>query len=310
MSVVQSIEWENETVRLVKLSGLPLHPNFPFNWTKRSKYFRQEGRRIRRIFAHQTAGSKADGLDAAIKLAEWVILPPRYKLDEYGNVVYRKTRSGKRKPVVLGGGRGWPGPGYTFLVPYRPEVQDRRFVVYRLWDDEWHTWHTGDDENEDGVGVAWSGSFRTRHAPTFSTLDPHPTAMEAGQSLIVDYLLPRYNLKPDALRGHFDAGKPTCPGDAIEEWVRQTRGEDFDDRENAEEATAKVDMRPLDTWRQRQAALVDLGFDVGPAGVDGVFGFATRRAVEAFQDSVGLVSDGVWGPRTEAAMRRALKGSE
>ena len=302
--ITEHIEWENDTVRLVKLGGLERHANFPYNWKKTAAYRERPGRKIVGIVCHATQGSNADGLSAATKLARYCVANPKYKVDAAGDLVYRTTRSGKKLPVSIGGGRGWPGASYHILVPYRPEVQEGRFVVYRLWDDSWEIFHTGAPHNDDKIAIAWAGSFHTRWIQGFTDQDPHPTAFEAGTTLVLDYLLPRFGLTTAQLFGHFDFGKPTCPGDFLEQWVRQARGETIE--RESEEATVPLNMRELKSWRQRQEALIELGYDVGPDGADGLYGFWTRRAVEALQANAGLVIDGVWGPKTEGAVRRLL----
>jgi hypothetical protein len=55
-----------------------------------------------------------------------------------------------------------------------------------------------------------------------------------------------------------------------------------------------------------QRHLRTLGYDLGPAGVDGVFGNHTAQAVRQFQQQHGLTVDGVVGPRTLAALAVAL----
>jgi len=56
--------------------------------------------------------------------------------------------------------------------------------------------------------------------------------------------------------------------------------------------------------RDIQKRLNELGF--GPVGEDAIYGRQTEKAIKAFQDSVGLVADGVFGPRT----RQKFSGAE
>ena len=55
-----------------------------------------------------------------------------------------------------------------------------------------------------------------------------------------------------------------------------------------------------------QTDLVALGYSVGPCGIDGDFGRATKAAVEAFQRDHNLVIDGICGPKTWAAIDQAM----
>ena len=71
------------------------------------------------------------------------------------------------------------------------------------------------------------------------------------------------------------------------------------------EAVEKA-MVPLDPWKQRQQWLKDAGHDPGP--IDGKPGKKTYAAVKSFQKEAGLKVDGEWGPKTEKAVRDALKG--
>lgn len=310
----ETIEYENDTIRLVKVSGYRLHPNFP-RGDGQSAYYKIQGRKIRHVVIHSMAGAFRRGPIAVERLAAFHASSPKYKRDETGAILY----DARNKPIKAGGGRGWPGPGYGFVVPYWPEIQDGRLVVYRLWDDDWVTFATG-GQNTRTISVACSGMHKTRHMPKWSAgqaRDPEQTQFIAMESLVIDYLLPRYNLRPADIRGHFDFTKPACPGDVYEAWIREQRGEAVGWLEPERRVWApqeldvatpvpETDYRDLDTWEQRQAALVALGYDVGPSGVDGLFGEDTRSAVEAFQAERGLVVDGIWGRITEAHMRRSL----
>lgn len=59
---------------------------------------------------------------------------------------------------------------------------------------------------------------------------------------------------------------------------------------------------PLNTSAGVQRFLIDHGYDLGPAGADGVVGSKTREAIISYQCSKGLYPDGVVGPATKAAM--------
>jgi len=54
-----------------------------------------------------------------------------------------------------------------------------------------------------------------------------------------------------------------------------------------------------------QQALAAVGHS--PGKIDGVFGAQTVQALAAFQTSVGLPADGVWGPETKAALEKKLR---
>ena len=284
-----TIEWESDTTRLVRYTTHERGVNFPLNYKRSAGYREEAGRRINRVILHQSAGNRRDGISAVDRMANWIVRAPKFA-----------KRSGKMRRV--GGGRGFPGIPYTFMVPHRPDIVGGKSVVYRLWDDTWHTWHTR-RANRDGVGVCFAGSFRTRHNKRFADNDPTSQAMAAGEDLVMNYLLPRYGLKPDDICGHFDFGKGNCPGDALEAWIRHKRGERVDWFEPLEADDQRpIDRRPLRTREQQNAALAEMGY--GDWDLDDID--ERKLALESFQWDEGLVDDGLWGPNTERAMRIAL----
>jgi len=55
-----------------------------------------------------------------------------------------------------------------------------------------------------------------------------------------------------------------------------------------------------------QSGLLSLGYDLGKHGADGIFGPATRNAVERFQDDQGFPLTGQWGEEEQAALQQRL----
>lgn len=71
-----------------------------------------------------------------------------------------------------------------------------------------------------------------------------------------------------------------------------------------------VTLKPGDSGTQvrlLQRALASLGYS--PGKIDGDYGSATVQAVTSFQRANNLTSDGVVGPATLAALKRALQNS-
>jgi len=181
-------------------------------------------------------------------------------------------------------------------------VRNGKFEVYRCWGDEWDT--RAVPRHPAAVTVCVGGKFKSIHAgDDFIDARPSQEVMEAIDSLVCDYLLPRYNLREDAIRGSFDAGDLANPGDALECWVRKTRGERWE--EPPEDLLQRLDDGPLRTQAQRHAAVAKiLNIDSG----NFERGFEWTHALGKFQDSVPwLVRTGSWSISTERAVRWALR---
>ena len=61
-----------------------------------------------------------------------------------------------------------------------------------------------------------------------------------------------------------------------------------------------------DAVKQLQQYLKDAGYDLGNAGVDGIFGPMTEAALKEFQESAGLVVDGIYNEDTHNSLMEAL----
>lgn len=61
-----------------------------------------------------------------------------------------------------------------------------------------------------------------------------------------------------------------------------------------------------DDVKQLQIYLITLGYDLGKWGADGEFGDCTEIAVREFQHGNGLTVDGVYGPKSHAAMEQLM----
>ncbi|HSU16812.1 peptidoglycan recognition protein family protein [Longimicrobium sp.] len=95
------------------------------------------------------------------------------------------------------------------------------------------------------------------------------------------------HIGPDDHHGHHDL----CPGYKVDvsgfPFARVLRGI-YPDRAIDDVWT------PTCTVTQRQTALAELGYDLGPTGVDGQWGPRSGAALKRFQTERGLVANGYW----------------
>jgi len=226
---------------------------------KTRRWARRELEDIKGLVVHQTAGGDSvDGLG-------------RYH-----------TSPG----VHIGDKQGLPGIAYTLFVNKAGEV-------YWCNDLEDITWSHGDknqpgDENKMFMGVCFGGKFRARGWPDGTEI-PSLKQFDVFHKLWA-FLKDIFALTDLNLYGHFDFGKPTCPGDdfrAVIEGLRKS-----------------VDHGLAQT-RSRQHALKQLGYD--PGVLDGIFGASSRHAMQTFQREYGIPVTAEWTNLTTAAAHRELK---
>lgn len=201
--------------------------------------------------------------------------------------------------------RGWAGTGYHFWISSVPDVdEDGRRVIYRLNGDEVWCWHTGGRMNRIGMGIAVQGRFsgEVGNRPNDGQVEMLD-ALVAYLSRDLGVELGHDEERGWGLTGHWEHGKPVCPGEYLKGWVRRKRS-------GASGHPAEYDSGPEDvrpgrfTTHEKQIALKALGYYTKK--VDGIWGYGSRAALEAFQAQHGLDVDGVWGRQTSKAMSGAL----
>lgn len=63
----------------------------------------------------------------------------------------------------------------------------------------------------------------------------------------------------------------------------------------------------LHNTKDLQTALINLGYDLGPSGADGLFGKKSKSALVSFQATYRLTPDGIPGPATLAQLQKVLE---
>ncbi len=115
--------------------------------------------------------------------------------------------------------RKFPGPAYTFWLPYETlRDEDGFLVVLRLNPDDERSWHTGSRANDRGVACSFQGNTTKRDLSV---------SHMAGAEALIPWAVERYNLSlPDGISWHSKGAasggrsKASCPGRAGEHWLK------------------------------------------------------------------------------------------
>jgi hypothetical protein len=184
---------------------------------------------------------------------------------------------------------GLPGLSYTGFV-------ERDGVLWLAWGVDVKTWSQGyadrpGDENEEFMAICFGGNFSGQGYQ--GTQEPSSEQMATAHQLW-EACQKIWGWKNNQLYGHYHFGKPACPGFTLTDLI-ETYNADKD------WIDSKYD---LDEIEGRQQALQDTGFYHG--AIDGVWSLECRFSLTEFQKGAGLNPDGVWGPKTNAAILIAL----
>ena len=205
---------------------------------------------------------------------------------------------------------GCPALLYTFYIRMNGEIWWANDLEETTWSQGGHgSPVSGTSANTNFIAICFGGDFdSTTHqgrniGPTFFQLHAglalwsHLTG-ENNSPEIPEELFGRLRCPVEALYGHHMFGKPACPGTVLQTVVDSVR-------------SYLPSTGSLDTDKDWQQALIDLGYDLGTYGADGVWGSVSRAALTQFQkDQIGngtLVVDGIRGSLSEAAILQALK---
>jgi hypothetical protein len=180
---------------------------------------------------------------------------------------------------------------YTFAIRRNGEI----LLCNDLGDRVWSQGFRGrdGDENAEFLSVMFEGFFRGPDVTDLTAGEPTDDQVLAGLTLW-RACRDLWGWDASDLYGHYHFGKPACPGYTLQGVIDAVRSH------------APQQRFDLGTTLGRQRALQALGFYEGR--LDGDWGPVSKGALIAFQNAHDLVPDGVWGPKSEAAVRSALLG--
>jgi len=308
-----------------------ISPGFPYGWRGKGAKHILGTRKVYGATYHQTYGSITSGEAGPKKTARFLVANPRFKCPKCGHVWegtvdYPYSGCSKCNDGTIGKntrrGRGYPKMAYHVFVPFQPRVTaEGKAIIYYCVDFMERSWH-GSSANTHYIGVAFQGMFKSRHIKRFRGIkgtDGQPSDLQKAivRPLWFEWIKPLFGLKDEGLTGHFDFGKAACPGDFIENEIRLVKGVDpLPGYRTSDDPAPTYDGESewFDTWHERQAALVEMGYDLGDYGpkkngVDGDPGGMTRAALEGFQADADIDITGYWDDSTEDAMRAALESN-
>lgn len=137
---------------------------------------------------------------------------------------------------------------------------------------------------------------------------------------LTQYLMKEYGIDSNHVIRHYDVNGKPCPG--IIGWNAETGDESkwkaFKSRIGGTyiASTATFTDGNLhkgskgDAVKTMQNMLITCGYNCGSTGADGDFGNATLSALIAFQQNQGLDADGIYGPKSKAALEAAYNNSQ
>ncbi|KKL49114.1 hypothetical protein LCGC14_2318770 [marine sediment metagenome] len=147
------------------------------------------------------------------------------------------------------------------------------------------------DENELYLAICFGGNFP---GPGYNGPQEPTDAQLSSAVAFWDIVQEIWGFTNNQLFGHYEFGKPSCPGYALSGIIESINA-------NQDWKDGKFDLSRISG---KQEALSELGYYYYE--IDGEWGYQSRYALTKFQREYGLVDDGVWGKKTALAILKAL----
>ena len=129
---------------------------------------------------------------------------------------------------------------------------------------------------------------------------------------LTKYLMDRYGVPAERVCRHYDVTGKACP--RVPGWGPVGGSGEWNKfKARLGGAAAVLSLSKGDSGadvKKMQEMLIACGYSCGSYGADGDWGDSTESAVLAFQGDHGLATDGVYGPKTRAALEAAYKAAK
>jgi flagellum-specific peptidoglycan hydrolase FlgJ/N-acetylmuramoyl-L-alanine amidase CwlA len=178
---------------------------------------------------------------------------------------------------------------------------------------KWYAWHCGGSlesshhplygkcTNRNSIGI----EICTHNNGSVWTFTE--TAVSAAVEL-TKYLMQKFGVPADRVIRHWDVTGKSCP--RVPGWGAVGGSAEWNKFKNRLSGDNSVTVEPRSLSKgdsgsaveEMQKMLIACGYSCGKWGADGDWGSATDQAVLAFQRDHGLSVDGVYGPKTKAAL--------
>lgn len=184
---------------------------------------------------------------------------------------------------------GLPGLSYTIFIEKSGKIILANDVESKVYSQGYAD--LAGDENALYISACFGGNFP---GPGYDgPQDPTRDQLKSADKLW-KILKEVFGFNDNQLFGHYDFGKPSCPGYSLSGVIESiNKGYNWSD--------GKFNLY---TISGKQDALKELKFYDGE--IDGEWGPQSRLALTNFQKSVGITPDGVWNKKTANALMKAL----